>query len=659
MSFNIGLSGLRAAQMDLSVTGNNIANASTVGFKQSRAEFGDVYSASILGTGRHSTGSGVLVERVSQQHTQGNINYTDRALDMAIEGNGYFILSNNGQVEYTRAGYFNLDKDGFIINNTGKRLQGYTADDQGNVQGVMGDMRLSQTNIEPKATGRLDLEFNFDSRKADNVSGLRAQFDVTMNGADLTQAVTVGTDPLAAAFNPTTGVYTGPGTMDIGGVTYNVVAAGPGRITLTEPGNVGAGLTAAPTPLTNASLVSGSFTAAVPESAPAAGDGSGASFTLQVAPLQKNLTVDGATFAAVFNPSTSSYSVANAVGIKGTNYNVETPDTANPLNLRLVAADPGPVNAVVTGSTAGDVAAAGGFTQGTLDLRGFNPNDRTTYSDQNPTKVYDSLGIEHVVSQYFIKIPAQDSSAGNAWSMIVAFDGKFVDGNGNAVEHNGAPLTAANFNDWVTGGGDPTSLAQKTIYFNTQGSLVGYNNGFQPNNTAIATQSPTFDISIPDDYLDGAWIGPTQGSNNTFSYNLRGTTQYGAAFSAQSQSQDGYTTGRLAGLEVGADGSIFGRYTNGQNKVVGQVPIATFTNPEGLRPNGSTAWLESPDSGIPTINVAGTGITGTIAGGALEDSNVDLAEELVKMIIGQRNYQANAKTIQTQDTITQTIINLR
>ncbi|MBE0507891.1 MAG: flagellar hook-basal body complex protein, partial [Marinospirillum sp.] len=165
MSFNIGLSGLRAAQMDLSITGNNIANASTVGFKQSRAEFGDVYSASILGTGRNSTGAGVLVERVSQQHTQGNINYTDRALDMAIEGNGYFILSNNGQIEYTRAGYFDLDKEGYITNNVGKRLQGYTADLQGNVQGIMGDMRLSQTNVEPNATSKVDVELNLDSRK--------------------------------------------------------------------------------------------------------------------------------------------------------------------------------------------------------------------------------------------------------------------------------------------------------------------------------------------------------------------------------------------------------------------------------------------------------------------------------------------------------------
>ncbi|MFK7160718.1 flagellar hook protein FlgE [Marinospirillum sp. MEB164] len=547
MSFNIGLSGLRAAQMDLSVTGNNIANASTVGFKQSRAEFGDVYSASILGTGKHSTGSGVLVERVSQQHTQGNINYTDRALDMAIEGNGYFILSNNGQTEYTRAGYFNLDKDGYIINNTGKRLQGYTADDQGNVQGVMGDMRISQTNIEPKATGRLDLEFNFDSRK-ENLGTLTT---IPLNG--VANDVILNIDGVGTTLNVDANGVVTPETVVIDGQGYDVVGTAP--------------------------------------------------------------------------------------------------------NIVLKAQIIGSISPGVALELAGNPIDPDDFQVGSFS---FNPNDRTTYSDQNPTKVYDSLGIEHVVSQYFVKVEPSNSAEGNAWAMIMAFDGKFVDGNGNAVEFpvgSGEYLTAANFNDWVTGGGDPTTLVQKTLTFNTQGAFSGFNDGNV--NTVPPANSPgSFNLSVPTEYLAGAWMGPTPNANS-FTYNLRGTTQYGAAFSAQSQSQDGYTTGRLAGLEVGADGSIFGRYTNGQNKVVGQVPIATFTNPEGLRPNGSTAWLESPDSGIPTINVAGTGITGTIAGGALEDSNVDLAEELVKMIIGQRNYQANAKTIQTQDTITQTIINLR
>ncbi|WP_027849170.1 flagellar hook protein FlgE [Marinospirillum minutulum] len=511
MSFNTGLSGLRAAQMDLSVTGNNIANASTKGFKQSRAEFGDVYSASILGTGRNSVGSGVLVERVSQQHTQGNIDYTDRALDMAIEGNGYFVLSNNGVKEYTRAGYFDLDKEGYVTNNTGKRLQGYEADLKGNVQGVMGDIRLTQTNVEPNATTRVDVELNLDSRKE------------------------------------------------------------------------------------------------------------------------------------------------------------------------------------------------------SLDLSGFDPRDRTTYSDANQTAIYDSLGIEHVLTQYFVKVDSDNTSAGNTWATINAFDGKFYSGNGDPLyieDSTGTfaiPLTAENWNTTrnlftsVTGtppattgvtaapgggtlagylthsdtpGAPPAPVAdgitQATLAFNTQGALTGYNPGYgnfinattgAPAATGAVTTGP-IPIDVPADFLGGAFLGTTTNLNQV-AYHMRGTTQYGASYSAQSQYQDGYTTGRLAGIEVSPDGTIFGRYTNGQNRTVAQVPLVTFRNPEGLKPNGSTAWLETSESGIPTTNTAGTGITGTIAGGALEESNVDLAEELVKMIIGQRNYQANAKTIQTQDTITQTIINLR
>src|SRR5690554_2045095 len=98
MSFNIGLSGIRAASSDLSITGNNIANASTVGFKSARAEFGDVYAATILGTGSRAQGSGVVMNNVAQLFTQGNINYTENNLDLAINGNGFFVTSNNGEI---------------------------------------------------------------------------------------------------------------------------------------------------------------------------------------------------------------------------------------------------------------------------------------------------------------------------------------------------------------------------------------------------------------------------------------------------------------------------------------------------------------------------------------------------------------------------------
>ncbi|MAP30126.1 MAG: flagellar hook protein FlgE, partial [Pseudomonas sp.] len=125
MAFNIGLSGIRAAASDLNITGNNIANAGTVGFKSSRAEFADVYAASVLGSGSNATGSGVALADAAQLFNQGNISFTENSLDLAINGNGFFVTSNNGAISYTRAGYFGTDSSGNIVNNAGERLQGF------------------------------------------------------------------------------------------------------------------------------------------------------------------------------------------------------------------------------------------------------------------------------------------------------------------------------------------------------------------------------------------------------------------------------------------------------------------------------------------------------------------------------------------------------
>jgi len=164
MGFNIGLSGLRAATSDLNVTGNNIANAGTAGFKQSRAEFADVYAASVLGSGSNPQGSGVLLGDVSQLFNQGNINYTQNALDLAINGNGFFQTSNNGEVSYTRAGYFGTDRDGFLVNNFGYKLQGYAVDANNNLQnGVVSNLQIQTASQAPLPTSNLDQTFNLNS----------------------------------------------------------------------------------------------------------------------------------------------------------------------------------------------------------------------------------------------------------------------------------------------------------------------------------------------------------------------------------------------------------------------------------------------------------------------------------------------------------------
>ena len=163
MPFDTALSGIRAASTDLSVTGNNIANASTTGFKSSRTEFGDVYATSVLGAGSTAVGSGVQVQDVAQQFTQGNVAFTEKELDLAINGTGFFVINQGGETQYTRAGSFGLDSEGYIVNANDARLQGFTADSSGNVGGIAGDVQLQTSNLDPRRTTLVESVLNLDA----------------------------------------------------------------------------------------------------------------------------------------------------------------------------------------------------------------------------------------------------------------------------------------------------------------------------------------------------------------------------------------------------------------------------------------------------------------------------------------------------------------
>ena len=435
MSFNIGLSGLRAATNDLNVTGNNIANAGTVGFKQSRAEFADVYAASVLGTGSNPQGSGVLLADVSQLFNQGNINYTQNALDLAINGNGFFVTSNNGEISYTRAGYFGTDRDGYVVNNFGYRLQGYAVDAAGNLQnGIVDDIQIRTAAQSPRATENLAQTFNLNSNNT------------------------------------------------------------------------------------------------VPTTAP------------------------------------------------------------------------------------------------------FDPSDPTTYNSSTSTNIYDTQGNAHVMTQYFVK------TAANTWTMNVLIDGRTP---------NDPTLTtpySVNLSFTAAGQLDTAAMTSPDFTVNADGTL------------SLTNWVP----AAPDSSVPPVWgANGANAATAGITVDIRDATQFASAFAVTAVSQDGYTTGELAGLEIDDTGVIFARYTNGQSLVQGQVVLANFANVQGLTPVGKTAWVQSFQSGEPVVGTPRSGTLGALQAGALEDSNVELSDQLVNLIVAQRNYQANAKTIETESAITQTIINLR
>ncbi|MDO9623035.1 MAG: flagellar hook protein FlgE [Pseudomonas sp.] len=510
MAFNIGLSGLRAATSDLNVTGNNIANAGTAGFKQSRAEFSDVYAASVNGSGKNAQGSGVLLSNVSQLFNQGNINYTQNSLDLAINGNGFFQTSNNGEVSYTRAGYFGTDREGFMVNNFGYKLQGYAVDGNGNLQnGVISDLRIETASQAPRATSTLNQTFNLNSTNTVPKSWQGA-YDTTTQAAY--DAV------VQAAYSA---AYGNPDPLD------------------------------------------------------------------PVAVAQAEL--DGQAAAAL--PAT------------------------------LVAAQA----AATAPATITAARAAANAT--------FDPADPTTYNSSTSTNVYDTQGNAHVMTQYFVKTDA------NQWQMNVLIDGR-------------NPAT-------------PTSTAPYSmgVGFTASGAL----------NTGSLASSPAFTVDAIGRFTLNDWVPAASdgGQPPVWSANganasatgilvdMRNSTQFSSSFAVNAVSQNGYTTGQLAGLEIDDTGVIFARYTNGQSNVQGQVILASFANVQGLTPVGKTAWVQSFQSGEPVVGTPRSGTLGALQSGALEDSNVELSDQLVNLIVAQRNYQANAKTIETESSITQTIINLR
>src|SRR5690606_7055342 len=165
MSFNTALSGIRASNADLQVTGNNIANAGTIGFKSSRAEFGDLYSASILGSGGNTPGSGVSLQTIRQNFNNGNSRLTERELDLAVNGAGFFVLKQDGDQLYTRAGSFDLDKEGNVISNTGAYLQGFPANSTGNISGVLSNLRIDVTTQAPRQTSFFSAAYNLDANE--------------------------------------------------------------------------------------------------------------------------------------------------------------------------------------------------------------------------------------------------------------------------------------------------------------------------------------------------------------------------------------------------------------------------------------------------------------------------------------------------------------
>lgn len=453
MGFATALSGLKAASTNLQVTGNNIANSQTTGFKESRAEFADVYATSIGGVSKTQPGSGVKVTEVAQQFNQGNIESTQNSLDLAVSGNGFFVLADDVNLPdpanptapvdpsvpsaYTRNGAFQLNSSGNVVNDKGQYLLAFAP-----------------------------------------------------NGTTAAEGFSVG------VFRP--------------------------------------------------------------------------------------LTID------------------TAQGL---------PNATENINMKLNV-------------------------NGAADLPSttpFSPTDPLSYNNTTSITTYDVQGNAHIASTYYVKTGA------NAWDAYLFLDDFGITTGGPAVP----PLAA------------PPSTVAATV--NTPGAAIPMTftaTGLLNTVNGVTTSKVDFGA------IDLSDIDPNLNVNPmAFDIDFFGTTQFATPFSVNGLDQDGLPAGNLTGIDVDDTGVVFARYSNGGSKALGQVALARFQSNQSLAKLGDTSWAKTSTSGAPIYGAAGDNNFGGIQSSALEGSNVDLSEQLVKLIIAQQAYQANSQTITTEKTLIQTILN--
>ncbi len=249
-----------------------------------------------------------------------------------------------------------------------------------------------------------------------------------------------------------------------------------------------------------------------------------------------------------------------------------------------------------------------------------------SYNYTTSITVYDSLGNASLMSLYFVRDADVAGVSPNTWTVYGRLSNDVVPDPSDPATNIGTPLEELGQMSFTPFGVLDTTVA---------------NNG-------------TFTIS-----RTAAEIG-TGADALSFSLDLTKSTQWNTSFGVTTSPRtDGYTTGALTGVSVSSTGVLQGSYSNGLTKDIAQLALATFASPQGLASLGDNLWAESYDSGQPTVGAPGTGILGSVTSGQVEESNVDLTNELVQMIVQQRNYQANAQSIRTQDQVLQTLVNLR
>ena len=702
-----GVSGLQSHQLAMDVESNNIANVNTTGFKYSRANFSDLLSqtksiatapqGSLGGKNSVQVGLGASISSMTRIFSQGSVQNSDKNTDIAIQGDGFYIVSGDAgnTYKYTRAGDFKFDAGGNFVDNNGYVVQGWVRDEE--TGKVDSNSPITNIQIPPglttpaKATENVSLKANLNSGPiiesyssayevpsgTPPVLPIQPALDANGNPVksgdlgvmynDTGEAFSLQKDQgVWMAFQSSTKVDGGPvgaGAVELDitftlddGTTQQISTTG-GLATNTASQNAARFTSAINAQLATTGISSSYDPVADRIDLVNTNSTPGASHNIRVAAVAgaSGLTttstagVEETAYRYRYDPTGASAIVGsdktfttmsdlrNAMETQAQDNNGDAVlgnievsvnssgkfQILNPggnaedydVNLQITAiVEPGLTeNARFTSSLSAMNAVLPVSGGGQAYSGSFNAATHSSSID-----LFDSLGSKHTLRMEFRKT-ALDANTGSTWDMVITVP---------------EPATI----DTVF----PLNEKAGSVRFNNDGSLATYNPPnifFTGNNGSAADQQ----------------LGLSFGTSNAFD----GMTSFDSVSSTSGISQDGFTGGDLVGIRIDQSGTLVGSFSNGRSFGLAQVGMAKFTNNEGLSVEGGNVFVQSANSGDPIIGTAATAGRGFIQSAALEASNVDLSRALTQLIIIQRGFQANGKTITTSDQLLQTLIGLK
>ena len=695
-----GVSGLQSHQIAMDVESNNIANVNTTGFKYSRANFSDLLAqtksiatapqGSLGGKNAVQVGLGSTVSSMTRIFSQGSVQNSDKNTDVAIQGDGFYIISPDGgnTYKYTRAGDFKFDASGNFVDNNGFITQGWLRD---SVTGkVDSTAPITNINIAPglttpaNPTNEVVIKANLNSGpliesfspayevasgtppaaptlpavdsngNAINSGDIGVMFNESGEAFSLQKdqgiwasffassktdggAVTAGAVELDVTFTLDDGTTTNITTT--GGLAANTVVTNGNRfVSAINAKTSVTGITASYDVVNNRidlvnenANVSASHNINV--SASAGGDGIAVgtvttAYKYQYDPAASAIPLDSAKTFTTMAQLREALEVQAQGGSADNNIELKV-NSAGKFELSNPGghADDYDVNLKITAIVETGITENSRFSKAMSSMNSVLPQasggkafsqsfNAATHSSS--IDIFDSLGSKHTLRTEFRKT-AVDLLTGSTWTMTVT------------VPEPATIDTSLPYNE-------KTGL----VKFNSDGSLATYsppNISFSGNNGSSADQQVAIDL----------------GTSNAFD----GMTSFDSRSSTSGISQDGYTGGDLVGIRIDQSGTLVGSFSNGRSFGLAQIGMAKFTNNEGLSTEGGNVFIQTANSGDPIIGTAATAGRGFIQSSALEASNVDLSRALTQLIIIQRGFQANGKTITTSDQLLQTLIGLK